>query len=61
MGYIRPNGETDTYSFKNDCVPLFKTWATDLADKVRQVKRTHMYKQELLEKTAYMDKIDLYG
>ena len=60
-GYIWAHGEAYSYSFLNHCVPLFRNWCYELVEKVRQNKRTYIYKQELLDKTTYMDKIDIYG
>jgi len=56
-GYIWPTGKAISYSFHNNCVPLFETWAADLTEKIRQTKRTHLYKIELFNKT--LNKIDM--
>ena len=60
-GYIYSRGESHGWSFLDNCRPILAQWVRNLANKVRQANRTNMYKQELLEKTIYLDKFDLYG
>lgn len=56
-GYIWPTGKAISYSFHNNCVPLFERWASDLTEKIRQTERTNVYKIELFNKT--LNKIDI--
>lgn len=56
-GYIWPTGKAISYSFHNNCVPLFERWVSDLMGKIRQTRRTNTYKMELFNKT--LNKIDI--
>lgn len=61
IGYIRPTGDFIRgygVSMINDCIPLFSNWCYELAEKNRQTNRTNLFKEELLYKTTYLDKID---
>lgn len=54
-GFIYSHGTTYNCSFPKRCTPLFRNWLTDLLNKMCQIGRTQVYKQELFEKTSKID------